>query len=364
MKKTSGGTKRSPAPLLFKPDLVAANRRWEAYWAGELLDRPVVTVSVGRPGYKFQSGSTYHDRAFGDMDAVLDRALHNAAGREYLAESVPQFWLSFGPDEIAVFCGAELEWSQDSKHDTNWSKPFVKDWDGALPLHIHEDLPLWRRMRQFYRRAAERLGGKILLQSLDFHTNMDLLAAVRGPERLCMDLIDHPEAIDRAMNDAARIFEQVWNMGRTEGRMDESGYGFGGYSMEGVAVLACDFSAMIGPDMFHRWVRPVLEKEAVIVKHAIYHWDGPRALVHIDELMAMKDIHTVSFVPDPGESHTKYVDLFKRVQACGKAVQLWGSVDELKAMHRALNPAKTWYCPGVGSKQDAEDFLEWLARNT
>jgi hypothetical protein len=41
----------SPAvvPLAFKPDLADAARRWQAYYAGDLIDRPLVVVTAMRP---------------------------------------------------------------------------------------------------------------------------------------------------------------------------------------------------------------------------------------------------------------------------------------------------------------------------
>ncbi|HAX95814.1 MAG TPA: hypothetical protein DCY35_04735 [Prolixibacteraceae bacterium] len=64
----------------------------------------------------------------------------------------------------------------------------------------------------------------MLINTIDLHSNMDLLSAVRGPERLCTDLIDQPEWIDRAMADARAVFPEVWNAVAKAGRMEERGW--------------------------------------------------------------------------------------------------------------------------------------------
>ena len=353
-----------PAPLELKPDLDEAARRWDAFYHGEILDRPLLWVTAPRAGKKGAPGAGYHEKVFGDMDDIIGRALVSAEAVYWAGESVPTFWPSFGPDEIAVFCGAELCWNEDSK-DTNWSKPFVEDWADALPLRLRDDHPLWRRMLEFYRRCADRMAGKMLTAPPDLHTNTDLLAAVRGPERLCLDLMDRPEAIDEAMLSARAIFPQVWDAVRQAGRMDELGYCHGFYSMQGAAVLQCDFSCMVSPEMFARWILPALEEEAEIVGRVVYHWDGPGALVHTDALVRSKGLHTLSYVPGAGRGgHADYMDLFNRVQAGGKAVQVYGSPEQIKAMHRELKPEKTFYCTGTNTEKEADELLEWFRKNT
>lgn len=357
-------SQRRPAPLEFKPDLEESAKRWDAFYAGEIIDRPIVCVTAPREGYKRPPGSNYHERVHGDMDDIIERAIASAEGTFYGGEAVPSFWTSFGPDEVAVFAGAELRWNEDSG-DTNWSVPYVEDWEEALPLRIQNDHPLWQRMLEFYRRAADRMAGKMLISPLDLHTNTDLLAAIRGPQRLCMDLLEQPEMIDRAMDDSRAIFRELWDTVKEAGRMDESGYCHGIYSMEGAAFLQCDFSCMISPAMFRRWVFPALEEEAEIVKHCVYHWDGPGALVHTDDLLASVGLHTMSYVPGAGHGgHIDHLDLLKRVQKGGKAVQVGGSPEQIKFMHRELQPEKVYYSTGVGSRAEAEELLNWFVRNT
>jgi hypothetical protein len=355
---------RSPAPLALKPDLANASRRWVAYLAGEIIDRPLVMVTAPREGAAPAPATTYGERVFGDLNDLVDRALRAAEATFYGGEAIPAFWPSFGPDEIAVFCGAELCWSDDSG-DTNWSKPFVENWEEALPFRLQQDHPLWQRMLAFYDLAAQRLEGKMAMSPLDLHSNMDLVAAARGPQRLCTDLVDQPDAIDRAMTSARAVFPQLWNAIVQAGRMDDLGYCHGFYSMEGAAVLQCDFSCMIGPEMFRRWVLPALEEEAEIVRHAYYHWDGPGAVTHLDSLLSIEGLHTLSYVPGAGRGgHIEYLDLFKRVQAGGKAMHFSGSPDEVKAAHRELRPEKTMYSTWCASQAEVEALLDWFVRNT
>ncbi len=352
------------APLVLKPDLADAARRWDAFYAGDLIDRPPVCVTAPMPGMVPGPGTTYRERAHDDLDALIDRTLRAAEATFWGGEAVPTWYPGFGPDEIAAFCGGRLEHDPDSG-DTSWSVPFVEDWDRAPPLRLRDDDPLWRRMLDLYRRAAERMAGKMLLSPLDLHTNMDLLSAARGPERLCMDLLDCPETIDRAMASARAVFPAVWSAVAEAGRMDERGYCQGIYSREGAAYLQCDFSCMMSPQQFRRWVIPALEEEAALVRHHVYHWDGPGALVHTDALVACPAIHTLSYVPGEGRGTcADYVDLYRRVQAGGKAVQVWGSVDVVKQVHRQIRPEKVFYSCSVGSRDEAERLLDWFAANT
>jgi len=350
--------------LEFKPDFADAARRWEAYWEGEILDRPLVLVTAPRDGVHAPDAPTYRDKVFGSIDDVIERNLAIAEATWFGGDAIPFFGPSFGPDEIACFCGGRLEWSDESP-DTNWSKPFVERWEDALPLAINPKNPLLGRMLQLVERSAERLEGKMLIGSLDLHTNMDLLAAVRGPERLCMDLIDQPEVIDEAMQSTMDVFRSLWRTIAKAGKMDERGYCNGHYARDGVTTLQCDFCCMISPDMFRRWVMPFLEAEAEIVGRATYHWDGPGALVHEPDLAASRGIHSLSYVPGTGHgTHINYLDLFERLQSRGKGVMFGGTAEECKEAHKRLRSDLTAYWAQVETPAEGEALLDWFVKNT
>ena len=100
-----------PQPLELKPDLPDAARRWEAYYQGEIIDRPLVVVTAPRQPRLEQSWEAYRyrDRVYGDLGEVIDRELRLAEMTYFAGESMAHLPMSFGPDEIAAFCGAELK---------------------------------------------------------------------------------------------------------------------------------------------------------------------------------------------------------------------------------------------------------------
>jgi hypothetical protein len=244
----------------YKPDIEEAEKRWQAFYEGELIDRPPICVVAPNPNCKLLLPITYKEKVFDPIDSILDHAEKEAENTFWGGEAIPSFYPSFGPDEIAVFTGAELNWSPDSP-DTNWSVPFVENWEETLPLKINPDNLLLQRQLEIYRQAADRFRGSILLVFPDLHSNMDLLSGIRGNQNLCMDLIDNPQIIDKAVHDARLIFRQLWIEWVHAGKMNTYGYCLESHALlssEGSATLQCDFSIMMSPQMFKRWVLPAL----------------------------------------------------------------------------------------------------------
>lgn len=353
---------------IFKEDMFEASRRWEAFHQKDIIGRPIVCVqSPKRNCNKMHPQASYHERLRCDIDYTIDKSMKWAANTFFGGEAMPCIKLSLGPDEIAAFCGADLISSDEpGMPQTSWSKPIISDWNTYGEIKISDDNPYWKRALKMYELAAGKAEGKMAMSPLDLHTNMDLLAALRGPEKLCMDLLDKPLLIDRLMNDTMNVFRKVWEETTKAGRMHEFGFYQAIYSKDGAAALQCDFAIMMSPYMFDRWVMPVLEGEAKIVKHVRYHWDGIGALVHKESILSSKGLYLIQFVPGAGNGTLyTFMDLLKEIQQRGKAVHIHGcSIDEIKIMHRELKPNMTVYSVNARNQDEAEDLLEWFEKNT
>ena len=136
------------------------------------------------------------------------------------------------------------------------------------------------------------------------------------------------------------------------------------YSEKPTAILACDFAALIGPEPFKRWGVPALEFESGIVgERALFHWDGPDAIKHRDDLINIKNLHTFSYVPNWHQSHCEFLELYRNCQDRGKGIYFIGKPDEIKKAHEILRPEYTIYNTQIPDEAAFYELDDWLRRH-
>jgi hypothetical protein len=356
----------SSLSLELKPDFHAAQQRWLAFWAHELLDRPCCVMRAPKQGAPTAPAPPYMAGAREDFGPVIEQILAWARSVYWGGDAIPCYSPSFGPDQMAAWLGAELHFPAQS-FGTNWVVPSIDDWQEALPITLDPNNYWWRRMLDFCAALAQAFAGKMLVAHVDLHSNLDALAALRGPQRLCLDLIEQPEIIDRAMQQVRALYVPIYDSIYQAGQM--AGQGTLGwlpaYHPQRTNTIQCDFAALIGPAHFRRWALPALEEEAAYLGHCVFHLDGPECLVHLDDLCAVAGIDCIQWVPGArNEPFMRWLDLLKHIQAKGLSVWVPCNTEELKIYHRELKPNLVCYDCWAPSQQAAEEALEWLVRNT
>ena len=362
-------TAPTPGPdmqLSLKPDLEEARARWRAFWQHDLIKRPCTTVTCPRDGAGPIADRIYPIRPDHDFNAILDHEEQRLDATYFGGDALPFFIPSFGPDQLAAFVGARLEYSPSSSV-TSWSVPFVESWQDALPLQLGAANNTWQRMIDLVTLAAERGEGRYLVGVLDLHSNFDWLAAIRDPQEVCMDLLDCPAAVRRAMGNVRALYLDVYNTLYQVGRMKQRGtigtlpY----YCEQPYALTQCDFACLLSPPQFNKFVLPALEDEWQFLDHSIYHFDGPVALQHFDTIAAAPDLDGIQWVPGAGgKPMIAWMDLLRKIQAAGKSVYVGCTPDELKVYHRELKPNLVLYDVAAKNQQEADEVLRWLENNT
>ena len=261
-------------------------------WWADRLDRPLVQViftgcDPGRgeptlPGYAFTS--------FYDLDvpaeAIVDRWDYDLACLRFAGDAFPCIWPNFGPGIMAAFLGAELK----NGAETVWFNP-PSNLDIADIRFQYRGQSLWLdRIKDIYGAAAKYWNGLVQLSMTDLGGSLDVLATFRPGEKLLLDLYDAPEEVKRLTWETHDCwFKYYQELGRIS-KPTNPGYSTwaGIFSCEPYYMLQCDFSYMIGPDMFDEFVKPELLQSCKQLRKSFYHLDGPGALTHLDSLLEIE----------------------------------------------------------------------------
>lgn len=329
------------------------NQRWErikensiAWWKGD-LKRPLIQIAVpghnpGRPAPPLpQHGFTaFYDLSVPAED-IVDRWDYDLSCLKFLGDAFPVVFPNFGPGVLAAFMGAMLEASPDVS--TCWFRPIKQAQITDLELRLDIDNVWLRRIMDICRAASERWEGLVQVSMTDLGGNLDVVSSFRPGEELLLDLYDHPEDVKRVTWDAHemwwRAFEQI-NQVISPPNPGYSAWA-GVFSTEPHYMLQCDFCYMIGPDMFDEFVKPELTASCKRLTHGFYHLDGPGQLPHLDSLLTIPDLKGVQWIPGSGAPDYRYwPDVYRKIRAAGKRIQLYGDPDVLDSVVEQLGSAE------------------------
>lgn len=360
--------------LITKPDFMEARERWNAFWEDDVTGRPPVCAMVPKDGGRQIIDvwtPAYWNACSGNYNAQLDLLDRWVENTLFPGDLIPYFSPDFGPDQYAAWLGSQLKFNQDNRV-TNWAEPVIDNWNDFLPLNIHEDNPFWKGILEYSALLKERGAGKYLVGMADLHSHMDAFSALRHPDKLCMDLYDYPEEVKRGCLMARDTYPFVSGKLHEAGGMSrESGYvGWLPLWCEGkTASVQCDFSVFLGNEMWREFVLPEIEAEAAYLDQCFYHLDGKQQLLHLDDLLSIRDIDGIQWVPGAGQPEMfspVWRDVLKKILAAGKKIIIQGNLDldAVKDVHRDLGSKGVAYDISGRTLDEMDAILKWLAKNT
>jgi hypothetical protein len=296
---------------------------WSAWWAGE-LDRALVVLECVEPQH--ESTPHYASTFLGNfgldipVEKLLDIFVPRLQAIHYLGDAFPRFWPNFGPGIVAARAGARLHAVQ----DTTWFSPSFEGEITHLTVGRDEQDAWWQRVISITRAAVKRWGTQLSIGFTDLGGNLDILAHLRGTQQLLLDLLDAPGQVDRLVSETHRLwfecYEQLFQYTQNSrgitcwGPCWSPGPGY---------LLQSDFSYMISPQMFERYVLPDLTACCQSLDYAFYHLDGKGQLLHLDMLLSMNRLRGIQWVPGDGQPQAEYwLPLIDRIRQGGKLCQV------------------------------------------
>ena len=350
-------------------------QRHEAFWEGELEDYALtwVTVPNARPGDGPEEPPN-EEELWTDVEYIMAAADDQLSRTYYAGDALPVFNPWLGPDQVAAWLGCEL--TLKPSLFTSWVKPFVEDWSDYPELKIDPQNRWWRLYLEVVRASVERGRHKWVTTYPDLHTGIDGLSAIRGQERLLVDMLENPAAVRGAMGEMTRLFEFIvdavsdivlpagqgttnWTMGWSAGKF--------------LCIGQNDLTCMISPDMFDEFCLRDTRETVALADCAIYHLDGPDAIRHLPKLLEIEALDCIQWIQgagNPPPSH--WLDMLRRVQAGGKSVQIFYGPDhgddadldaEIQLLCHELDPKKLFFWAILQSTEQADHLVELVKLN-
>lgn len=353
----------------FKPDFENTMMRMEAFWEGELVDRPVVQFNLEKPVAKrlplpVSTHATPAERWL-DPDYQAAYALASLSNQEFLGDTLPMAYPNLGPEVFSAFYGCPLHFGD---YGTSWTDPILESWDQVDQLQMDWNHPYLQTLHTMTDRMLEVGKGKFIVGMTDWHPGGDAIAAFRDPQNLAVDLITERDQVEKLLNritvDYFRIYDTFYDKLRAAGQPISTWTPLA--SNTKYYVPSNDFSIMVSNKMYVEIFLPGIIQECQFLNRSIYHLDGPGALRHLDTLLAIPELNAVQFVPGAGnEVFSRWASVYQRIQAAGKGAQVNCQADELGEVMLALDPRGLYLnLTGVTSREQALDILQTLEKWT
>jgi hypothetical protein len=347
----------------LKPDYETVYKRFDAFWNRDIFDRALVNIMLPKDNPKPVPERNYpnYESRWLDVDFRAEQGAVELENFHYLGEALPIAWPNLGPEIFSAWSGCPYRFGE----TTTWSEPCITDWeeDGASAV-LDMDHPLLKLTVKFTRNLLDLGKDRFIVGFTDFHPGGDHLAALRDPEVLAMDLVDHPEAVKDKLSESYRDFFRAFDFFyKILHAADMPSTTWTPYVHDGKAyVPSNDFSCMVSPGMFREFFLPGIIEECRYYDRSIYHLDGPGALKHLDPLLDIPELDAVQWVPGAGnEGFTKWIPVYKKIREAGKSIQITRiDLNELPILFENFSPEGIWITTvqGIDSRETADAVLK------
>jgi hypothetical protein len=325
---------------------------WGAPPAGNpRFDRP-------RPEFRATVAETYTNTAWraGNIHDSLSRSA-------FPADTLPVADTNMGPGSLALFLGSEPKFER----DTIWFSDVFRETDDleSLPsLKLDPENVWWKMTEDQLRRCRSLAGNNYIVGCPDLVEGLDILAALREPQTLLMDMLERPEWVEEKLREIAAVWFDVYGRIYDIIKLGDGSSAYWAFYLWGpgkTAKVQCDMSAMFSPDMFARFVVPTLTAQCEWLDRSLYHLDGTQAMCHLDHLLGIEALDAIEWTPQAGietGGSPRWYGLYRRILAAGKSVQVMDvELEEVIPLLDAIGGKGVYITAKFRREREAEEMV-------
>ena len=307
-------------------------QRFEDWWNHDNYGLPLMRVVARRDDYTGARPKAPDDIAgrYTDFDYLAASGRYGIESSVFLADSFPSVSANFGPGSLALYLGAQPVFSP----STVWFEPCIGDPLSYPDIRYDPDNVWWKRHLELIRRLS---GTGMRIDIPDIVENIDIYAAMRGPQDTLYDIMDCPERVLELINQIDDTYFIYYDRMRELVRDEDDVVSYTAFAVLGrgrVAKVQCDISAMLSPDQYRTFVLPGLKRQTERLDHSVYHLDGPDAIRHVPAIMELDRLDALQFTCGAGKPDgacPQWYGIYDQVSAAGKSlwIQIYdGGVDD------------------------------------
>ena len=323
---------------MWKPNLEETKKHYINWW-----NHKGIVLNMWE---HFQDGVTPHaDVPMPPAPKSLDQKWFDPEWRaEYLdwyvahssmkADMLPVANTQLGPGSLAAILGGVFEGGE----DTIWIHP-NPNYTDDIKFDINDPANKnWQLHKDLLRACKKKANGNYFVGMPDLMEGMDVLAAMKGTDKVLLDTVMQPDVLERQMqqiNDIYfQVFDELYDIIR-EG--DEMAFCyFSSWAPGKMTKLQSDISTMISVEDYRRFVQPFIREQCQKIDYTLYHLDGVGAMHHLPALLEIEELNAIQWTPGVGEPQggsPKWYDLYKKILAAGKSIMAcWVTLDELRPL--------------------------------
>ena len=339
----------------------AIQRNYTDWWAGR-LERPLIHIElVGRnSGMPRPPGDLISvTRDFNaPLDLIMDQWEYHLASRQYMGDAYPNMLPDFGAGVNAAFMGAQGMITP----ETIWFSAAREMPMRELRFEYNPHERWYCRILDIYRAAAQRFAGNVCLGMTHLNNGIDPVARFFSGEAMLLALYDEPDEVLRLIGESHDLFWHYFQDFKCAMGSLNPGYTCwcSMFSVEPHFILQSDFSYMISPAMFERFILPELKACCKLIPNAFYHLDGVGQLDHLDMILSIPELKGVQWIPGDGQPDMLcWPQVYQKIHRAGKLIQLIGGFEVLDVVAEQIGTAKGIYTVA----EYPATQMEWVIRS-
>ncbi|MCM8833265.1 MAG: hypothetical protein NC816_05040 [Candidatus Omnitrophica bacterium] len=343
-------------------------RKIEDWWKGK-SDCPLIQISKFKDKNFINLNEHWKkENELPNFEKFVNAQIENVKKIEYFGVSYPCLSHSWGnrgtPMTMSAYIGGKVIFGK----DTVWFEKVIDDWR-KFKVEFKEENFWVNASKKLLEKQIEKSNGEFLITMPDFGDALTCFSLLKGVENLLIDIIEIPDLIIEKIYEFVnawikthKFFHSIYSkkiIGDTTWLLWAPG-----------RTYACqsDFSTMISPKLFEKFVVFELEILSEYLEYMAWHLDGPDEIKHLDILLSLPYIKVIQIVPGAGRppcASPLWLPIIDKILKNGKNVITYASnKEEFEILIKSFYSGKIFISCGIVDIEDQKqkEFFNFVEK--